>query len=395
MSFDSGFMESVVKRGTVFLDDASGLLKGISLNAKPDPGNKGDSYTVTDYGTASASAITASFTTPAATAVANASKTVSLDYNYKADFDITGSEWTNNQLSYSFENMLKERIRACVAAVSADVHSQYYKVSSFVGVAGRSFFNNGTINSIDSLSDLNKVLNDNKVPEGDRQLILSNTEAGNYGKVAAVQYQSYAGDVNTRSTGMLGMDSGIMMRRDSSVASHTVGTITTGLIAKAATAVAAGTTSFVATTAASTGACALKKGDIISIAHASGSRNYSVQADVTQASAATDTAAITLDRGLEFALVGSEAVTIATNFGTGSTNIGGNLQGFEVFNRIDRLVLDGHTNAKLVLPITHAESGLTLLFSQLPGYHLGKWELSIMWGSQVVQSKLLCRCIGV
>ena len=88
------------------------------------------------------------------------------------------------------------------------------------------------------------------------------------------------------------------------------GTITTGLITKASTVVAVGVKTFTATTAASTGACALKIGDLINIA--GHPYTYTLTAAATQASAATDVT-IAVEPGLQVALAGSEAITVVAS----------------------------------------------------------------------------------
>ncbi len=88
---------------------------------------------------------------------------------------------------------------------------------------------------------------------------------------------------------------------------HTAGTITTGLTAKAATVVAIGAVSVVATTAATTGACALLAGD--SILFAGDATVYQLQADATQAGPSSYVT-LSIDPPLAQALAGGEAITV-------------------------------------------------------------------------------------
>src|SRR5690606_27985853 len=91
------------------------------------------------------------------------------------------------------------------------------------------------------------------------------------------------------------------------VPTHTAGTITTGLATKAATVQALGDKTIVCTTAAATGACALKKGDIITFA--GDTQTYVLTDDATQSSAASDVT-LNIEPGLKKALAGGEAVTV-------------------------------------------------------------------------------------
>jgi hypothetical protein len=97
----------------------------------------------------------------------------------------------------------------------------------------------------------------------------------------------------------------------SSTGAPAIGTITTGLVSKAATVVAVGVSSLTATTAAGTGACALKTGDFITFA--GDTQVYTLTANATQAAAASDVT-LSFTPGLKVAHVGGEAVSVqATN----------------------------------------------------------------------------------
>ncbi len=397
MAISANLMENVVQRASVTLREKAGLLKGIAMDASPDPGNKGASVSIGQHERGDATDVTPSSDNgPSTSKDSFAAKLVTLDTWKNKPVTIDADDFATHNLTYNLGQAIDNSIGSCINAVSTSVNSLYTLIPYTSGVAGRSIFNNGTVASIDTMSDVRTVLNGNEVPDfGQRKMVVSVAEGGNYGKVPNVQNANQMGSDAVRRTGLLGMDSGFELSYDQRIPTHTVGTITTGLIAKAATAVAKGVTSFVATTAASTGACALKAGDVISIAHASGAKTYSVQADVTQASAATDTAAITLDRGLEVALIGSEAVTIATGFGTGTMNIAGDMRGYGLFNRIPSGMLSGMTALNDAQVITDPVTGISLLMGWYGQNKRTVWETSIFYGVNVVQSELLTRVVGV
>jgi hypothetical protein len=395
MAISTDLKENVVARAAVHLEESFKMIEGVKMNATADPGNQGDSYTVSDHTYAAATTVTpSSGNGPSTSADSFTGKVVTLDTWKNGLVTVDADVLATNNLSAALDNALKDSIRSCMVAVGSDLAANYTKIPYTSGTAGQSIFNNGSAASLDPMADVGKVLDTNLVDQYNRSMIVSPTEAANYRKITAVQNANQMGNDAVRRGGLLGMDMGFSLNMDQQTPSHTVGTITTGLIAKAATAVAAGATSFIGTTAATTGACALKKGDIISIAHASGARTYAVQADVTQASAATATAAITLDRGLEFALIGSEAVTIATGAGTGTQNIAGDLRGFELFSRIPQAMASGMTALQDPMVITHS-SGLSLLMGYYKQNARTVWESSILFGTQVVQSELLVRAQGV
>ena len=244
---------------------------------------------------------------------------------------------------------------------------------------------------------MDKVLTDNFCPLMDRKFICGTKDYAALINLTEVHYANNRGSNDASMYGTVGDVRGFMVQRDQQVPTHTIGTITTGLITKASTAVSAGTTSFIGTTAASTGAIALKQGDLIDIAHSSGTRTYSVQAAVTQAAAATDTAAITLDRGLEFALIGSEAVTLSTATSTFDANsilaIGGRMDGYSVVGRLPQTSVNGMQTQGDHFPIVDPVSGFPFLVSVYPQYKQVSIEVSAIWGVEVTQSRKLCRAL--
>jgi len=395
MAISTDLKENVVARAAVHVEESFAGIEGVKMNATADPGNQGDSYTVSNHTYQDAGDVTPSSGNGPSTSVDSfGGAVVTLDTWKNSPVTINADVLATHNLTGALDLAIRDSIRGCMRAVSTSLYANYTKIPYTAGTAGQSIFNDGSNPSIDPLADVGEVLDDNLNGPYDRFMLVSAAEASNYKKVSNVQNANQMGNPEVRRTGLIGMDLGFDLKMDQQIPSHTVGTITTGLIAKAATAVAKGVTEFVGTTAASTGACALKEGDIISIAHASGAKTYAVQADVTQASAATDTAAITLDRGLEVALIGSEAVTIATGAGTGTQNIAGNLKGFEIFNRIPQAMASGMTALKDPMVITHS-SGLSLLMGYYTQNARTVWETSILFGTQVVQSNLLVRAQGI
>lgn len=387
-TFNSAFQENLVVAGTEALEQAFSLIEGVSLNSSFEPANRGESITVTGYDRKTATDVTPSMTNPTPAALAPGYKTITLNNHKKADFAVTGKEWAGNRLDYTFESQLKECVRSVVFAASADMFALYTGIPYTSGTANRSMFNDGTSPSIDLLSDIGEILDNNLVSQSNRRLIISPTEKANYGKVAAVQYAAYTPDPNFRQYGILGYDSGFAVSMDQQIPTHTVGTITTGLITKAATAQAVGTLNLVCTTAGTSGACALKTGDIVTVDGVT----YALQADATQASAATDVTLV-LDRGLEIAVGGSEAVTIATGFGTGKQQIAGDLSGFGLATRILRDDLEGRTQMRDAMIITHS-SGLSMIMGMIPGYKQASWEVSMLYGCGLIDSRKLVRVQG-
>jgi len=387
-TISSSLQENIVIGATEALSESMALLAGVQMNAQPDPGNKGQSFNVGEYDDKTASDVTASNVSPDADASTLGAKTITLSQHKKANFKLKGTEFQNNNLDMTFMSQVQEVVRAVVYQMNSDLMSLYTKIPYYSGNAARSLFNDGTNASVDPLADVGKVLNDNRVRQETWKLFVSPTEEANAKKVASLQQANTFGRDNVIYNGFVGRTMGFDMYMDQQVPTHTAGTITTGLATKAATTQAVGTTSLVCTTAASTGACALLVGDIISV----DGKTYTLQANATQASAATDVT-LTLDRGLEIEVTGGEAVTIATGFGDGVQNIAGDMSGFGLVNRIEATDFYGGGTLENRMIVTHP-SGVSLSMGTYRQYKQSLFECSALYGVQVVDSRKLVRALG-
>ena len=357
-------------------------------------GNVGKTLDVPIPPRLTAAARTAANTAPAPTDNTTTVAQVTISNSKQANFGFTTKELQDYVLGgpQSVLSMnIKEAVRAVIYDLNAALQARYYQIPYVVGTAGTGQF----ASSIDQLADVRKKLIDNRNRPEVFDIIVPTSDYAAALKLDTLQRVNEAGNSVARTRGILATTLGFDIYEDQQTPIHTTGTITTGLITKAATAVDAGTTSFIGTTAASTGACALKKGDVISIAHASGARTYAVQADVTQASAATDTAAITLDRGLEFALIGSEAVTLAS--GTSVVSIGGNMVGLTAVTRLPDDVLAENSMPGFVgtqgmkAAAIEPNSGVAVQLAIYPQFGQMRFEASLNYGVGVTDPRRLVR----
>ena len=387
MSVSSELNMKFVERATVALRERAGLLQGINMNASGDIGSMNDSIAISSHDVGSDGTVTpGSGNGPSTSADDFSAKTVVLNQFKNKTVTVDAPTLSTANINDALDLGIQNAIAAVINGMSTYGNSLYTKIPYTSGTAGQSIFNNGSAASLDPLSSVAQVLDDNDVPDfGQRRFSMSNLEASNYRKVASVQNANQMGSDTVRRTGMMGMDFGFNLVQDKRTASHTVGTITTGLATKAATA-QSGVTALVCTTAATTGACALKEGDIVTV----DSVTYALQADATQASAASSVT-ITLDRPLEVDVTGGEAVTIATGAGTGKQGIAGDMRGFGLFNRIEGQMASGMTALQSPTVITDPVTGISLLSGWYAQTARTVWEVSALYGMNVVQSKLLTR----
>lgn len=277
-------------------------------------------------------------------------------------------------------------VKAMAEYINLDIFSATEKFYTTVGTAGTTPFGTpGVQDAIDCRKWLSKAL----APKADRHMVLDTDAAAKALSLPAFQYQLNSGDPAVQREGDLGRKFGFDWHEDQQVPTHTSGTITTGLIAKASTAVAAGLKTLVATTAASTGACALKSGDVIAIAgHAN---TYTLSADATQASAASDVT-LTFTPGLSVALVGSEAITVKA---THVKNIAFHRDALAFASRT--LVNDPAVSTipiENMMQVADPVSGLTLRLHVREEFHRIRWAFDCLWGVGAPRPELGVRLLG-
>lgn len=271
-----------------------------------------------------------------------------------------------------------EAIRALANGVNSYIFSLYKGIYGFAGTAGTTPF----ASTLTEASALRKVLNNQLAPPDSRYLVIDPDADAN--AVTLLANAAYAADNSAQIEGRIGRRIGFDWYMDQVVPTHTAGTITTGLIAKASTAVAAGVKSFLGTTAATTGACALVVGDVISIA--GHTTTYTLTAAATQASAASDVT-IAIEPGLEQALVGSEAITVKASH---VVNLGFHRNAFAFASRR----LSSVAASDKMMSVADPVSGLVLRAELIRQNKQDYVDFDILYGASLVRPALAARLAG-
>lgn len=266
-------------------------------------GEKGSSIDVPIPSAITAVAVTPSYVPPDDTGVVPTKISVALDEWWEAPFFLSDKDMLE-AMNGTIPMQASEAIKSIANKVDNLLIVKAAKVfQNYTGVAGTTPF----ATDLSEFLTADQLLNDTLTPGDNRYVALSSRAKANAMGLRAFQDSAWRGDTTGIIKGEIGEKMGAFWFMDQNLTRPAVGTITTGLIAKAATAVVAGLKTFVATTAAATGACALVVGDHISIA--GHTQVYVLTATATQASAASDVT-LTFEPGLEIALAGSEAVTV-------------------------------------------------------------------------------------
>jgi hypothetical protein len=308
----------------------------------------------------------------------------------KSNFYLTDKELGEIDPNAAFYPMqTSEAVRQLANQVNSDVFLLYKDVYGYTGTAGTTPFAIGSGNFPNSPTDainLRKVLNAQLAPPDNRRAVLSlDAEANALGLPAFANFEQ-TGDQGVKIEGRLGRKFGLDWYYDQGNPTHTAGTITTGLISKAATAVALGLKTLLATTAASTGACALKAGDIILFA--GDSQTYVLTADATQASASTDVT-LTFEPGLKVAHTGSEAITVKASH---VVNLGFHRDAFAFATRpVGDVIFKGGSE---IMQMTDPQTGINLTLEVMRQYKQTSWELSILYGVKTIRRELAARLAG-
>lgn len=321
-------------------------------------------------------------TPPVTAVVAPTSVSITLDQWKEAPFYLTDKE-LQEVVSGIIPMQASEAIKALANTVDSYIFGLYKGVYGYYGTAGATPFATDTSDA----TKVRAILDNQLAPLGDRRVVMNADAQANALNLTAFQNTQFATDASDVIAGKLTPKFGFAWFMDQNVPTHTAGTITTGLIAKAATAVAIGATSVVATTAASTGACALKAGDIITFAGST--QTYAVGADVTQAAAATDTAAISITPPLVKALVGSEAITVKA---THVVNLAFHRDAFAFANRPLDVPTDGL--GAIVQSAIDPVSGLTLRLEITREHKRTRYSYDILYGGLLVRAALAARLAG-
>lgn len=296
---------------------------------------------------------------------------------------LSSTEAQNYDLTSLMQEQIKESIRQVSFGFNAFAWQRMnLRTPHIAGTAGQSIFNDGSSASIDPLADVFEALRDRNADPDRFDLVTTVKDEGNVKKVTTVKNaNNFGAPTSSAVDGAVAKVNGFNLFVDQQVPSHVIGTITTGLIAKAATAQAVGTTALVCTTAASTGACDLNAGDNLTV----DGEEYVLQADATEASAATDVT-LTIFPGLKTALTGSEAVTITTGAGSAFTEVAGDLRGIAAVARLPELSFFGGMAIAqgTHIAVTDPKSALTMLLSFYGQSFQGMFQASLVYGIDVM-----------
>lgn len=380
-------LPKILARGMMGLRSRVLMTRLVNLDYSTEAKKKGSTIDVPISSARTATDVSPAATSPDPTAVTSATVQIPLNNWQKSNFGLTDNDLNKIYADEHFIPLeMGECFEALAAAINASVFAEYKGVYGYTGTAGTTPFGPGV--TVTSATDLRKILNQQKAPLVNRRGVL-NFDA----EAAALALSQFSdaekvGGSDVKINGEIGRKFGIDWNADDAVPTHTAGTITTGLIAKASTTQAVGTKAITCTTAASTGACALLVGDIITFA--GHSQTYVLTANATQASAATDVT-VNIEPGLTKALTGSEAVTVKASH---VVNLGFHRDAFALAMRAPDAGLKEIIDVANTVTLADPVSGLVMRLEVIRQYKQVLWEVDCMWGAKLVRPEFASRLAG-
>lgn len=303
----------------------------------------------------------------------------------KVNFGFTDKEMAEFNAKKDYIPLeMQEAFEAMAVAINQSVFALYTSVYGFTGSPGSTPF----ADDVTDATNARKILQLQKAPRTGRTGVLDFNAEANALALAQFSDAEKIGASGVKIDGEIGRKFGINWMADDDVPYHTAGSITTGLSAKTSTDQAVGTKNVVCTTAASTGACDLKKGDIITFA--GDTQTYVVTADTAEGDPATDVT-VPIEPGLKVALSGDEAVTLESSH---RVNLAFHRDCFALAMRAPSMGLKQVENQRNQVVLSDPHSGLVMRLEIMDQYKQTTWEIDAMWGCACIRPEFGTRLAG-
>lgn len=271
-----------------------------------------------------------------------------------------------------------EAIKALANTIDSAILGLYTDVYGWAGSAGATPFST----DVSEVTEARKVLNNQLCPLDDRRIIINADAEANALGLRAFQDMSFSGSADGINEGRINRKLGFDWYMDQNVPSHTAGTVATSFINKAATSVALGVKTIVAT---SGGTADLKEGDIVTFA--GDTQTYVVTADAARSGGGDFT--FYIEPGLKVALTGGEAITIKS---THAVNLAFHRDAFAFVSRPLADNTDGLGN--IIQSAVDPVSGLSLRLEISRQHKRTRYSFDILYGLACIRPELACRIAG-
>lgn len=382
-TFSSSLMPRILAGALKVLREEMAIASRVTKDYNGAAGQLGQTVSVAVPYAMSSYSITPAATAPSLVDAQFAAKTITIDQWKGSRFHLSETDVVNYNVGNSqiVPNQIAEAARRLIRDVNQSIFAKYTKIAGWAGDVTTQLFTS----SINNLAAVDYRLNYQLCPAENRVMLVTLA-----GRQAALQLDDVkknpqlAGDQDAFRRASLGMIYGMDILHDRDVPTHTMGT---GFSAAYVNTAAAIYSESVAVRAATSGFLAVKAGDVVKFGTTE--VYYSVQSDVSLSAGESGT--LTLDRPLESALTINTAVDDPTGHGSGVNFVAGDLQGFGLVMRTPGESIEGAPTLGPSLTMVDPQSGIPLKLTYLPGYHAAQWELSVLYGVDIVDQRRLCR----
>ncbi len=276
-------------------------------------------------------------------------------------------------------NEFAQAMRTLVNEVETDIGAEYLRASRAYGTAGTAPF--GSSPGISDAFGLQKVLDENGAPVGDRQLVIDAAAAFNLGALTQLTSVHSAGTDALLRRGELTQLAGFQVRKSAGVARHT------GAASGYKVDLVAGYAAGIKTIHLDTGTGAVVQGDVISIADDPSGSKYVV---LTGATGDGDKDIVLANPGLRGAIVNDKDVTIAASY---RANLAFSRSAIVVATRAPAMPTAGDLAIDAVT-ITDPVSGLSFEVRQYAQFAQVQYLVMLAWGVRLVKPEHCAILLG-
>ena len=94
---------------------------------------------------------------------------------------------------------------------------------------------------------------------------------------------------------------------------------------------------------------------------------------------------------MDAAITATTAVSLVSGFGSGVQCIAGDPAGFALVMRTPGDSIEGAPTLGPSLSMVDPQTGIPMKLTYLPGYHSAQWELSVLFGTDMIDGRRLVR----
>jgi hypothetical protein len=398
-TYDVELMPRIMAGALMVLREACPLATLVEKDFDGAAGQVGQDVIITRPTRVGTSDVTPAATPPAALDVPINKVKISLTKWKRADpFSLSARDATFLLTRNILPNQIKEQARALANQLSSDLLGLYQKVPTVSGTPGTNPF----ASSINTIADVRDQLNRQLCPDSgeNRHLIVGYDE-----ETAALKLEDFkryyaAGDTLAFRQGQVKRLYGMNVWRDSQRPIQTAGSGTGWKVSNGGQPVPADSLSLTLS-GGTGGANAFQVGDIVSFGD---DYTYAVAAwnaatgllTLYPCGQAQSAGGVTqrVNCGLWAAVPDQAPVTVLGVNSQYKVNLGLDPRAIGLVMRVPPSEIEGAeeygTSEVMVDPVT----GIPIKLYKLPGYHMAQWELSILYGCELIDDRLCTRLVG-